>query len=325
LEEENYKIKMQLKEDDQKRNNEAADIKNKMEAEKLDLKIRLEDVNNSQKQIENENKAMAGKLSKNNEQNWKQRQLIQDQLEKEKAELQRQLVENSQEVERKMLEETSKQEEEKAVMERKLQGERERLEKKLKDEALEKREQTKQMEDRIRKDEDEKNEILQLYEKMRRENESRKRENVDLKNLLDQEKESLFMSFSRGTSEVRDLLEKEKEEMKAKIDSQRKASAMLEQELVRNREDDMKGRGDLEEMKAELALLHSRLEAPLSVYFNAVREEAYLAGGEEYLTFDHCTVNSGGAMEPGSGVFTAPLTGHSQEINKSHLPEFEYD
>jgi hypothetical protein len=33
-------------------------------------------------------------------------------------------------------------------------------------------------------------------------------------------------------------------------------------------------------------------ETMLSVYFNAVRDEPYLGGGEEYLTFSRCTVNS---------------------------------
>ena len=39
----------------------------------------------------------------------------------------------------------------------------------------------------------------------------------------------------------------------------------------------------------KVALLN---ESILSVYFNAVRDEPYLGGGEEYLTFTRCTVNS---------------------------------
>merc|ERR1711872_235682 len=55
--------------------------------------------------------------------------------------------------------------------------------------------------------------------------------------------------------------------------------------------------------------LQSKLSTPLSVYFNAVRDSPYLTGGEEYLTFSSCTVSSGSAMEPSSGIFTAPVTG----------------
>ena len=40
-----------------------------------------------------------------------------------------------------------------------------------------------------------------------------------------------------------------------------------------------------------------------------VREEPYCTGGEEYLTFSHCTVNNGGNMDPKSGVFTATIGG----------------
>merc|ERR1712226_1378870 len=50
------------------------------------------------------------------------------------------------------------------------------LENKLREEAIEKEEKAKELAERIRRSEDEKNEILQLYEKMRKENESRKRE-----------------------------------------------------------------------------------------------------------------------------------------------------
>ena len=51
------------------------------------------------------------------------------------------------------------------------------------------------------------------------------------------------------------------------------------------------------------------LSQPLSVYFTAVREEAYVGGGEEYLTFSSCPVNSGQAMDFKSGIFSVPVTG----------------
>ncbi len=42
-----------------------------------------------------------------------------------------------------------------------------------------------------------------------------------------------------------------------------------------------------------------------------VRKENVFAilGGEEYLTFSSCTVNSGSAMDPKSGIFNVPVTG----------------
>ena len=40
-----------------------------------------------------------------------------------------------------------------------------------------------------------------------------------------------------------------------------------------------------------------------------VREEAYTGGGEEYLTFSSCPLNTGGAMDNKSGIFSVPVTG----------------
>ena len=47
---------------------------------------------------------------------------------------------------------------------------------------------------------------------------------------------------------------------------------------------------------------------PLSVYFTAHRAEPYTGGGEEFLTFDGCSVNVGNAMDAKSGIFTAPFS-----------------
>ena len=48
-----------------------------------------------------------------------------------------------------------------------------------------------------------------------------------------------------------------------------------------------------------------------------VREEPYSTGGEEYLTFSHCTLNNGGAMDAKSGVFSASVPGQSGD-KKDH-------
>jgi len=48
---------------------------------------------------------------------------------------------------------------------------------------------------------------------------------------------------------------------------------------------------------------------PLSIYFDAYRTKAYDGGGEENLTFQGCSVNVGGGMDPDTGLFTAPLGG----------------
>jgi len=48
---------------------------------------------------------------------------------------------------------------------------------------------------------------------------------------------------------------------------------------------------------------------PLSIYFDAYRTKAYDGGGEENLTFQGCSVNVGGGMDPDTGCFIAPLGG----------------
>ena len=58
---------------------------------------------------------------------------------------------------------------------------------------------------------------------------------------------------------------------------------------------------------------------PLSVYFTAVREEAYVGGGEEYLTFSSCPVNSGSAMDHKSGIFTVPVTGEQDTTSDNDI------
>ena len=48
---------------------------------------------------------------------------------------------------------------------------------------------------------------------------------------------------------------------------------------------------------------------PCSVVFNAHKDESYVNGGEEYLTFSGCSVNIGNGMNPKSGEFRSVLHG----------------
>ena len=48
---------------------------------------------------------------------------------------------------------------------------------------------------------------------------------------------------------------------------------------------------------------------PCSVAFDAYRDESYVNGGEDYLTFSGCTVNIGNGMCPKTGEFTCPDPG----------------
>ena len=48
---------------------------------------------------------------------------------------------------------------------------------------------------------------------------------------------------------------------------------------------------------------------PCSVVFDAYREDNYTDGGEDYMTFNGCSVNIGNAMNPKSGEFVVPEPG----------------
>jgi hypothetical protein len=172
-------------------------------------------------------------------------------------------------------------------------------------EIEEKKRLQKGLENRLKKNEDEKNEILQLYETMKRENDARKRENDELRDLLDREKEILFNDFSRGTSEVKDLVEKEKVDFNKKLEDQKRLSTMLENGLSKQIEED---NAEIRKLKDSVMYMKSVVDKP-SNYFVAVREEPYATGGEEYLTFTQCTLNVGGNMDPKSGIFTATIAG----------------
>ncbi|XP_023339618.1 uncharacterized protein LOC111709908 [Eurytemora carolleeae] len=144
---------------------------------------------------------------------------------------------------------------------------------------------------------------------MRRENEERKKECENLRDLLYKEQEKLFIDLSRGTSEVRDLLEREQDNLRERLARHDAVSSLFKEELQKNKEDDQIGRSLLDTLKQQVSEMYSAVSKQFSVYFNAYRDEPYNSGGEEYLTFGGCSVNSGGNMDPKSGIFSVPVTG----------------
>merc|ERR1719336_1123756 len=78
---------------------------------------------------------------------------------------------------------------------------------------------------------------------------ARKKENEDLRQLLSEETESLFVNLSRGNSEVRDLLERERDELASRLEDQRQKSVILEQQLAHNSAEDERGRDEVSAVK----------------------------------------------------------------------------
>merc|ERR1712106_941949 len=208
-------------------------------------------------------------------------------------------------LEKQLADEAERQRKEKDQLSKTLQTENDLVKEKMNAEIAEKKRQQEGLESRLKKNEDEKNEILQLYEKMRNENNARKKENQDLKELLNKEKEILFNDFSRGTSEVKDLVEREKLDLNKKLEDQRRFSTLLENDLSKQIEVE---NAEIRKLKDSVMQMKSVVDKPTN-YFVAVREEPYSTGGEEYLTFSHCMLNAGGNMDPKSGIFTATIAG----------------
>ena len=155
-------------------------------------------------------------------------------------------------------------------------------------EELEKQKREKErFENELIKKDHEKNEILQLYEKMDNENKARKRENSELKDLMEKERNIRSNDISRESSRIKDMLEKEKERMNKSLEDQRKLSLCLEDNLARKLDE---GSGDILQLKNIVSKVENMVFRPQH-YFCAVREEPYCTGGEEYLTFTKTMIN----------------------------------
>lgn len=144
-----------------------------------------------------------------------------------------------------------------------------------------------------------KNEIANLDNFARSENDGRKQEIADINSRIDQE---------NGERSAEDAA------LNARIDKEigDREDACIQ---LQNRMDEQNAdrSHDMDELKTRLlkenAFLRTLASKPMSVYFDAYRTKAYDGGGEENLTFQGCTANTGGGMDADTGIFTCPLGG----------------
>jgi len=169
------------------------------------------------------------------------------------------------------------------------------------------------------------NGTIQLHKKMQAENLNRiaeieelqarqEREKAELAARMEEEKKEMQQKLEKENQELRDKLAEEKKGLKGSIDGNHnhanKRINELAEKLAKQLKDGSQGINDLtDRMIREHALLKYLMSLPLSVYFDAFRTEDYTDGAEEYLTFSGTKCNLGGAMDPKSGVFTAPMDG----------------
>ena len=132
-----------------------------------------------------------------------------------------------------------------------------------------------------------------------------KKDNEELKNKINNDKSQLESDLNNGDLVLKEMLKNTQDDIERKMQNQDQQSKDLEKKLAEKMLED----GDkVREMREVLLKVQSKVDVPY-IYFTAVREEPYCTGGEEYLTFSHCALNTGECMDPKSGVFTASVGG----------------
>jgi len=169
------------------------------------------------------------------------------------------------------------------------------------------------------------NGTIQLYKKMQGENMAREAEIAELRERLDREKKEIADRMEQEKADIKDRLEKENQDLRDQLAGEKKflqgnidgnhnnANKRIN-ELAEKLANQIKSGGGAikditDRMIKENALLRDLISKPLSVYFDAFRNEDYELGGEEYLTFSGTKSNLGSGMDAKSGVFIAPLAG----------------
>jgi len=144
-----------------------------------------------------------------------------------------------------------------------------------------------------------KSEIANLDNFAKSENDGRKADIAAINSRIDKENSER----SAEDKALNDRLDKE-------IRDREDAVSHLESRMNEQNDSRM---NDLDELKTKMlkenAFLKTLASKPLTVAFNAYRTKAYDGGGEENLTFQGVTVNTGGGMDIESGIFTTPMAG----------------
>jgi len=144
-----------------------------------------------------------------------------------------------------------------------------------------------------------KDEIANLNNFAKSENDARKSDIADLNSRLDKENSDRNAAESALNTRVdKEITDREDaiNELRTRMEE---ANANRDSEL-----DDLR-----KKLMRENLFLKNLAGKPLSIYFDAYRTKAYDGGGEENLTFQGCSVNIGGGMDPESGIFSCPLGG----------------
>merc|ERR1712088_201603 len=162
-----------------------------------------------------------------------------------------------------------------------------------------------------------KQEIANLDNPAKSENDARKSEIANLDNFSKSENDARI----KDIADINSRMDKENSERSAEdkaLNDRIDSEIRVRQDAVSNLESRMNEMNDnrgaeLDELKTKLmkenAFLKMLASKPMSVCFDAYRTKAYDGGGEENLTFQGTSVNTGGGMDPDTGIFTCPIGG----------------
>jgi hypothetical protein len=152
----------------------------------------------------------------------------------------------------------------------------------------------------------EKQELQHQCDGLQKENSQRKEESNEVRRLLAEEMDKMPKVLSKNNADIMSQMHKEMERCREELAQQAKDVDNAKKNMQQHQDTNCNKFGTIEKTVQSLSQSSS---LPLSVCFNAIREEAYIGGGEEFLTFSSCTVNAGKGMDAKSGVFTAPVEG----------------
>merc|ERR1712242_103405 len=162
-----------------------------------------------------------------------------------------------------------------------------------------------------------KSEIVNLDNFAKSENTARKDEIANLNNFARSENDGRIKDISDLNSRVdKEIADRNAAEagLNTRVDTEIIDRENAVRELQNRMDEANENRNaELDDLRKKLMrenlYLKNLAGKPLSIYFDAYRTKAYDGGGEENLTFQGCSVNVGGGMDPDTGLFTAPLGG----------------
>merc|ERR1719334_2272090 len=314
------------------------ELKDKIENEYGDLKRKVElETNELRDKMQFDKKAIVMKFEELDDERQKEAKLIRSQMLKEREEtkevigdhsrnLQEQLDGNIKELLDIVKKEKGDREREGELIKKRIDDEkteltqtinrdRDNMTKKLTEEHDQRRIEQMEVTQRLENTEKSgKNDILELFARVKRYEEEARIDNDEVRQALSRTTTNLEERNLRDKKELRELLDHETNDLGKRVDKcnleRMNDSAEMQAKVG------MLGKSASRHLEQLKHVLHREVGGlielagkPGSVMFNAFRDESHTDGGECYVTFQGCSVNTGNGFIPKSGVFQCPEPG----------------